>query len=704
MNPFQDRIRNILDSFINLPQRFKGYEPILKVGLLSNDEISTFEQNIIEGKNVNLEYMKKICDAFPDIINYIFTNNAKKLWNYIKQYPLSVNYTEELWKQMSLYICKKKINIKSVCDIDKNIIMNCILSINNKFNSNQLKYINNFHILFYFIETLELNNNDEQTINILTENIYTLDRYKNILFDTLEHVIKISNEDINTGMYIPTNYEFRGLSINMELKILYFLLKIIDIDRDDFDSSQYKCLETCLQSSYYNIYLKRDILKMHIKDKQVYINSILNFNDQYMANTMSNALFTELDKLYNIENEINNYLNNYIVNDNLNYIFTKCIINKKITNNILTSISKFYGEHKSYFNNDIADFTIEIINSKTITSNPHIRGQFLKNAVYNDNNCNIYNDLMTKACINFFNDIELTKDDSIDYEKGSIRKEVYTYFINNFNEDKIKVIDSYKLKMFINFIIRDILSCLEYLKTELDVIMSTVDYVALQKYISIININLNYISDAVDILIKFIELKDYNEELFSSEIIIRLRTSVAESMYLYDKFVTNESNKKLITEIENNLYTKFNIYNPCIKIFTLLSKVIKDEESAQILFSKGNIDKDEYNRIYELLKDKYSNLPKVNMELITNENNNDIEYPDELLDQITYEPLIDPVIIPNTDVITNRNTIIQYIMTDGINPYTRDSLSIEDINNCNEKEENKKIIKNIIKKINEFKK
>jgi hypothetical protein len=72
------------------------------------------------------------------------------------------------------------------------------------------------------------------------------------------------------------------------------------------------------------------------------------------------------------------------------------------------------------------------------------------------------------------------------------------------------------------------------------------------------------------------------------------------------------------------------------------------------------------------------------------------DYPSEFIDPMTCKPIKTPVMIPNTNEIFERTTIIMQIYTQGINPYTREPLTLEIFEKYNQEEE-------VIKKINNFK-
>ena len=96
---------------------------------------------------------------------------------------------------------------------------------------------------------------------------------------------------------------------------------------------------------------------------------------------------------------------------------------------------------------------------------------------------------------------------------------------------------------------------------------------------------------------------------------------------------------------------------------------------------------------------EYKNIIQNILSLIDKNNsdkNNDIEYPDEYLDGITYEPITEPVLIPNIDIFFNKSSIMTHLLNNQTNPLTREPLTLETFKKYNEEPE-------IVEKIDNFK-
>lgn len=91
------------------------------------------------------------------------------------------------------------------------------------------------------------------------------------------------------------------------------------------------------------------------------------------------------------------------------------------------------------------------------------------------------------------------------------------------------------------------------------------------------------------------------------------------------------------------------------------------------------------------------NKKNLENEIEKNYNIDNIDYPSEFLDPITYKPIVTPIMIPNIHEIFERVTIVTQIYSQGTNPYTREPLTLEELEKHNSRED-------IIQKINQFNK
>lgn len=93
---------------------------------------------------------------------------------------------------------------------------------------------------------------------------------------------------------------------------------------------------------------------------------------------------------------------------------------------------------------------------------------------------------------------------------------------------------------------------------------------------------------------------------------------------------------------------------------------------------------------------EHSQITMLN-EFLINTAPNEIDYPSEFLDPLTCNPILDPVKIPNVDEFFDKRSILTHIHTTPSNPYTRETLTFEILNEYNSR-------KSIVHETNEFKK
>ena len=80
-----------------------------------------------------------------------------------------------------------------------------------------------------------------------------------------------------------------------------------------------------------------------------------------------------------------------------------------------------------------------------------------------------------------------------------------------------------------------------------------------------------------------------------------------------------------------------------------------------------------------------------------------IDYPEELTDIFTCEPLLDPVELPESKEIVNRQSIVTSLMDSEINPFNRNPLTIKQLDDYNLLPEVKDRCDKIKQRVLEFK-
>ena len=69
------------------------------------------------------------------------------------------------------------------------------------------------------------------------------------------------------------------------------------------------------------------------------------------------------------------------------------------------------------------------------------------------------------------------------------------------------------------------------------------------------------------------------------------------------------------------------------------------------------------------------------------EEEDDDNIPEELLDPIMGTLIENPVVLPNSDTVMEKDVIIRHLMNNEENPFTREALTVKELEEYNEKEE-----------------
>lgn len=217
-------------------------------------------------------------------------------------------------------------------------------------------------------------------------------------------------------------------------------------------------------------------------------------------------------------------------------------------------------------------------------------------------------------------------------------------------------------------------------------IMSNKYLVLINSIIDNINIGLSLIKKFMnnsDIIKLLHDIKKENNYIFSSHTIagINLIYSKYIDICLNDKYKINLLiNNNIISE------TKYmNIFFEMIKIFEMLA------DNKILIDTNLNIDiLEKYIVHYKLSVENLVNfIDHKKDELIED------DLPEEFHDTIFMSVIKDPIMIPHSEDIHDKNSMLYYLSTNPINPLTREKLTVADVVEYNKN-------KDVLEKINEF--
>jgi U-box domain len=165
---------------------------------------------------------------------------------------------------------------------------------------------------------------------------------------------------------------------------------------------------------------------------------------------------------------------------------------------------------------------------------------------------------------------------------------------------------------------------------------------------------------------------------------------------------------RLISNIKMKQGNKFQLdpkkihnHNNLVQLcFNIISEKI-DEKSESIIEIKDIILKYMPHINNDVINEETKKMieEKINNDFTEEE----IEYPDEFLDALICKPITCPVMIPNVnDQIFEKSSIVTQIYNQGINPYTREPLTVEILEKYNSEKEIKNQLDSFINKKNKW--
>lgn len=392
-------------------------------------------------------------------------------------------------------------------------------------------------------------------------------------------------------------------------------------------------------------------------------------HDENIFNCVS-MLHMTIDELISVDKN-----NICLMNDNVNYSIPKfyCFLISELKNNMVDD--KIYG------------FIMNVVSGKYKTNFP-TRYEFCNVLLLLKPSDDIPSDIIINSLINYTNEVDLDElvvyktkiihqTMLIEYMFRSIVKSRHVFKIdehtqkfimkltnnmvnisNNMNDSICEITSMYQESsniekerieksfeecfsndhMYIHGVINDIFKVIFRSQTSSDKISTEISRIILRLIISLFK---NYTSPIID-----------KHKLVDGSITNELEFIV--QLLKYDN--------KLIADITPHV--------------ELLDKVSKKDKHKSVI-----------TKILSFIKEK---------DEAQNDIENNINFPDEFLDGITYEPVTEPVLIPYIETFFNKSTIITHLLNDQTNPLTREVMTFESFENHNKKPE-------IMEKINKFK-
>ena len=592
-----------------------------------------------------------------------------------------------------------------ICDIiNKNLTP--IKKNNNKFeiNTDKLSYqkddeYNNIGLILNGINFENIINNKYS--NIYNENISSIHiEYSNFSIDNIDF-----NEIYTSNIKLPLNYTF----IN---KI--FCLTIFALNNTIFT---FKQRTSNISNELY--YIRKDIKRLKNVQHSILDANYISILEKYIKkkndkmvlyNKYRYLMYSVLDN-----NDIQLYISNYI------NIFTYILGKSTIKNNNI-----IYCFPQEILINSI-DYSLTIIKEYPINNLFNLSINLLSRSIFP--NCDgLYK--IIKYCIKFSTGL-----------KNTIKKKQYIKFLLNIINCSIDIektepiLDFYERTEYRYYINDFIYRILKDEKFRNYFILGLNENIIIQYSFLLLN-DYNYIIDEIFEKVYIIHDNDFNNIKINIETINKYRRTikvlfehiecisdyiVQVSKYMPYIFTNKVIVEKFVNIINNNIsrilgknklkseirmpstcnFDKNKLLDYYIDILnyifgqTLSKNIIKYIKCDTRCYTREN-----YINMINTIKD--NDIKKNILNILVNsidkyDNKFDIqEIPDELCDPLLSTLIEEPIEVPSSDIIVDKNSIYIHLMSSNTNPFNRDKLTIEDLENYNNKED-------VIKRINIFK-
>ena len=395
-------------------------------------------------------------------------------------------------------------------------------------------------------------------------------------------------------------------------------------------------------------------------------------------------------------------------------------INIDLINNLKIYEDSFYNYNYINFENSVS-----LINYKHLR-NPFVRNKYCFYASYYilDNQSKNYCDLRFKIIenilipnlIHFYIDLEKLDDDSF-YEKSSARSNIIIFL--NFITLKEPLIYNKQLQIynkkldgdfirFVNLYINDISLLFDDMfeiiikinkieKNHIHVSLNNSEdfYLDMENHLDLyIKYNLlkKYLVNLKNIISFFAVLAENTKDILMSK---ELGEKICSQLNYYLNEITHKDKRKLYN-IKNKSYVEFKpleLLNFFVKNMLSLSKhskfvnhMTKDVRSfnkSNILFAVKKLWSSRLLTNYE-----YRRMDTISIEIEKiMKDIEEIEIPDEFCDPLMACEILEPVILPDTDIIMEKSVISRHLLTDLSNPFNRAPLTLIQLEEFNNTEE-----------------
>ena len=751
-----------VDMLFNIQNGGLNYflEIIDKIDTHENtQEIEKYNNKVYLRNYVDSYFMEDIfiekSIKYKQFINQLSINiSPLKILEYLED-DVKIIFWEHVFETLSNNNFKN-INLETLYDIfiNDNIIKYIIkgkywdYDYNTNINNN-----NNKCFIIYFIETISYNNEEQYIERTVSNLLFKLIKNKISRESTLNWVnnytkickinksnntfenIKLYDESVNYIKLLITKiiYDIWNNGINFNKLEQIVLSK--NIEKSNFITKGFYLINDLVDISINSLY---NDIEFYTKDLS-YLNSVI--KDENIEYIRKIAIESQIRIIKNVIEKIKIFITKYkyIIEDI--YIYYQNVIYllnykldadeidicgdtyNEVIEDLLNNFNIIYRNNRSYFENNydinMCKCGIKILNEKYNIKNPYLKAQFIQiisntitnysglfNQYLNDN----LEDILLILIKNYINFETCFKD--IIHEKIINQSTIITILVDIFNiNSNIKfVYPSFcenhvsMVNRFINIFLGNFMVICEELIKNIKLIKEYQE------------------NDTIITELMTHNVKIYNYELYNNLIFIQLLSSYIGKYLLNigikEKFCNSINNilDNLAGENKKNLkicnmdYYSFKPLTYLTHLFNIINNMKYFNEFSNyfitlkydnikhmnsILYKKTNINHVEHSNM-----DIYFNiLVELNKKLLSND---EIEYPDEFYDPLMSTVIVNPVYLPNCDIVMDKEVIARHLLSDEYNPFNREKLTLQLLEEYNKSSEIKDKIEQFLKAKNKF--
>ena len=589
-------------------------------------------------------------------------------------------------------------------------------------------------VITYFVKVVNLSVKYKNILPLVQTDIVSDTKYNVFLNNSLNLLLEFWNTSMNdtkikkiSDLYLYSNhYNLRWIDNKTNSNKYNFINQLFFIINKLLENTSIRYIDELKYRKD-----EKKLIESKIEEIELELNQPPSFYIQLELNNFKKMLIISKKYIESIKKLLNSDFQYSIKSFYINVTFwflnsTPNSVN--ILDNIVKNILDYYTYFSISLDLSLIKLLIKLLGENKITNNPHIKSAIIS-IIYNDiddikilfnNSTNI-----KELILNLF-------DTMIHIDKSSGEDEIY---------DKIN--PYYKSMKIIKILLdKNINTILKKSNNNWDNNSYIIREYSRTNIKKIININISTLSYSIqEMFSNIIKLYNYdnNIEEIEKDDIIRIKDKIKsytsltmeflESNIILSDIVTQEyislEIKHMFSNIINvildhmlgdkkkclNIKNKDEyLFNPKLLLnltFKLIYKYINSDIFIDCLIDERYIPGRMIIKMKQILVKNdlinFSNAfelnqlsTKINLKYNQNIALNDLEIPDEFCDPILDTVIENPVYLPNTDIIMDKEVIARHLISDEHNPFNRDPLTLTQLDDYNQHPE-------IMEKIIEFK-